>query len=91
MNSFEPIKMDLKVQTIVDNSKYDNKKLETIQSRKVTIGSPDGSIKVVISGLLEKHPLRDLNKKSDLNLVSSIVLKVGQGFQKRLDEVIIQS
>lgn len=86
--SFEPIKMDLKVQSIVDNSKYDNKKQESAQTRKVTIGTSDGSIKVVISGKLEDHPLKKLNKKSDINMDSSIILKVGSGFQKRLDEII---
>ena len=85
---FEPIKEDLKVQTIVDNSQFDNKKQETKQTRKVSIGNLDGTIKVIISGLLENHPLRKLNKKSDINMQSSIVLKVGEGFQKRIDEII---
>jgi len=86
--SFEPIKKDLNVQSIVDNSKFDNKKKVSTQSRKVTIGDTTGDIKIIISGLLENHPLRTLNKKSDLNLISSLVLKVGTGIQKRLDEVI---
>lgn len=86
--TFEPIKMDLKIKTIVDNSKYDNKKQETIQSRKVTIGDSEGTMKVVISGLLEEHPLQKLNKKSDTNLDASIILKIGSKFQKRIDEVI---
>lgn len=86
--SFEPIKLDLKIQSIVDNSKYDNKKQETIQTRKVVIGDTKGVMKITISGLLEEHPLRKLNKKSDMNLDSSIVLKIGMGFQKRLDEII---
>lgn len=84
--SFEPIKLDLRIQSIVDNSKYDNKKQETIQSRKVTIGDSEGIMKIIISGLLEDHPLRKLNKKADINLDSSVILKVGSRFQKRLDD-----
>lgn len=84
--SFEPIKMDLKIKSIVDNSKYDSKNEMTVQSRKVTISDPRGNMKIIISGLLEDHPLQKLNKKSDTNLDASVVLNVGSKFQKRLDE-----
>lgn len=86
MMSFDPIKMDLKIKNIIDNSKYDDKKEEIIQTRKVTIGDKANTLKVIIVDVLEDHPLRDLDIDSDINLDTSIVLKIGSRFQKRIDE-----
>lgn len=84
----DPLKIDLFIKAIDDNSSFDTKKKEAIQKRKVTLIDSENAVKITLTEIKQYHPLKSLDNKADLNLGAKITLIIGDQFQKKLEDSI---
>ena len=80
----EIIKQDVKIINISDKSKYLEKDEEIVTIRTVTFRNESKTLTITITEVLDEHILGELQQKTDINLEASLVLKLGDPFQKKI-------
>ncbi len=80
----ETIKQDVKIINISDKSKYLETEEEIVTIRTVTFRNQSKTLTITITQVLDEHVFGELNQKTDINLEASLVLKLGDPFQKKI-------